>query len=269
MNAIQLGYAIDLYTNLTHTSRFYNVEKNKAVNSAILNKVNSIVDTINASDVNGIDRIQKFRDELYTLLKTSTTAATSIGNYNTNILIDHINYPTDYRTFAALTLTIDGNTTYGRQTDYNKRGPLLECSFRKPNNSKPYFLEDSTGIFVYRGATSTISASKLDYIKTPATFSMGLENQYIDAGAGVLTIGASYIATEVSVQNAVTYQIGTQFTAAVTTTLTSGQVILASNTTTTDLPERCHDEIAKMAAEILLGVVGAFDNSAFVQKEVG
>ena len=29
MNAIKVGYAIDLYTNLTHTSRFYNIEKNK------------------------------------------------------------------------------------------------------------------------------------------------------------------------------------------------------------------------------------------------
>jgi hypothetical protein len=96
---------------------------------------------------------------------------------------------------------------------------------------------------------------------------MGDESQYINAGVGVVTIGASYIATELSVQNGVTYQIGTQFTAAVTTTLASGQVILASNTTTTDMPEKCQDELVKLAASILLGVTSAFENSAFAEKE--
>jgi|LakMenEpi03Aug12_release.lakeMendotaPanAssembly.Ray.scaffolds.fasta_scaffold00323_49 hypothetical protein len=267
MNAIQIGYAIDFYTNLTHASRFYNIEKNKAMNDAIMKKIDSITDTINSNQLTGIDRIQKYRDELYTLLKTSSTAPTNIGTYNTDVYINHVDYPIDYQTFAALTLTVGGNTTYGRETTYNKRGPLLECSFRKPTNKKPYFLEDSTGLLIYKGDSSAITSCKLDYIKQPAVFNMGDESQYINAGVGVVTIGASYIATELSVQNGVTYQIGTQFTAAVTTTLASGQVILASNTTTTDMPEKCQDELAKLAASILLGVTSAFENSAFAEKE--
>ena len=95
---------------------------------------------------------------------------------------------------------------------------------------------------------------------------MGVESQYINAGTGVLTNATSYIATEESVHNGVTYQIGTQFTS-VNTNLTSGQVIKASNTTTIELPEKCHDQIAKMAAEILLGTVSAFDNADFTEKE--
>lgn len=268
MNAIQLSYAIDFYTNLTHTTRFYNIEKNKAVNDAIMKKIDSITDTDNPSTVSGIDRIQKFRDELFTLIKTSTTAATTVGLYNQYISIDHINNPTDYRTFMALTVTIDGNTTYARDNmNYNTRGPQLECSFRKPNNKKPFFLEDATGILVYRGISGTITSPKLDYIKTPNEFSMGVESQYINAGLGVLTIGVSYIAIEESVQNAVTYQPGTQFIAAVSTALTSGQVILTSNTVACELPDKSHNEIAKLAASILLGVVSSFDNSAFVEKE--
>ena len=70
MNAIQIGYAIDFYTNLTHASRFYNIEKNKAMNDAIMKKIDSITDTINSNQLTGIDRLQKYRDELYTLLKT-------------------------------------------------------------------------------------------------------------------------------------------------------------------------------------------------------
>lgn len=266
MNAIQVGYAIDLYTNLTHTSRFYNIEKNKAVNDAIMKKIDSITDTINSNQLTGIDRLQKYRDELYTLIKTSATAATNIGTYNTDVYINHVDYPADYQTFAALTLTVGGNTTYGRETTYNKRGPLLECSFRKPTNKKPYFLEDATGILIYKGDSSTITSSKLDYIKQPTAFNMGLESQYIDAGAGVLTNATAYIATEESVHNSITYQPGDAFTSA-NTNLTSGQVVLAANTTTIELPEKCHDQIAKMAAEILLGVVSSFENSAFAQKE--
>lgn len=267
MNAIQIGYAIDFYTNLTSTSRFYNIEKNKAVNDAIMKKIDSITDTINSNQLTGIDRIQKYRDELYTLLKTSTTAATNVGAYSDDVYINHILYPADYQTFAALTLTIGTKTTYGRETTYNKRGPLLECSFRKPSDVKPYFLEDATGILIYKGSSAAISSPKFDYIKQPLDFTLGIENQYIDAGAGVLTIGLSYIALEVSVQNGVTYQPGIQFTAAVSTTLTSGQVVLASNTVTVELPEKCHDQIAKMAAQILLGTIGSFENSAFTEKE--
>ena len=266
MNAIQIGYAIDFYTNLTHTSRFYNIEKNKAVNDAIMKKIDSITDTINANQLTGIDRIQKYRDELYTLLKTSSTAPTNVGAYNDDVYINHVNYPTDYQTFAALTLTVGGRTTYGRETDYNRRGPLLECSFRKPTNKKPYFLEDSTGLLIYKGDSTTISSCKLDYIKQPVDFNMGLDSQYISAGAGVLVNATSYIAVEESVHNSITYQPGAQFTTA-NTNLTSGQVVLASNTTTVELPEKCHDQIAKMAAEILLGVVSAFDNAAFAEKE--
>lgn len=267
MNAIQFSYAIDLYVNRTHSSRFYNVEKNKAVNDAMMKKIDSITDTYNPNKLTGIDRIQKFRDELYTLIKTSTTPATNIGLYNDDITIDHINYPSDYQTFTALTVTIDGKTTYSRDNmNYNTRGPQLECSFRKPNNKKPFFLEDATGVLVYRGIGSTITSPKLDYIKQPVDFNMGTESQYINAGNGVLVNATSYIAVEVSVHNGITYQEGTQFVSS-NANLTSGKVILTSNTTTCELPEKCHDEIAKMAAEILLGVTKDFEGSAFTEKE--
>lgn len=266
MNAIQMDYAIDLYANRTHSSRWYRSEKNKAVNDAIMKKIDSITDTAKQNQLNGIDRIQKFRDELYTLLKKSATGVTAVGTINDIITEEHINYPADYQTFAALTLTIAGNTTYARDTTYNERGPMLECSFRKPNNKKPYFLEDSTGLTVYRGIGGTTSVVKLDYIKRPVDFNMGTESQLIDAGVGVLTNATSYIATEVSVHNGVTYSEGTQFTSA-NTNLTSGQVILAANTVTCELPEKTHDEIAKMAAEILLGVTKDYEGSGFAEKE--
>lgn len=267
MNAIEFSYAIDFYVNRTHSSRFYNVEKNKAVNDAIMKKIDSITDTANEKKLNGINRIQKFRDELFTLMKKSATGVTAVGTINDVITEEHILFPADYQTFAALTLTIAGNTTYARNTTYGERGPMLECSFRRPNNKKPYFLEDVNGLTTYRGIGGSVTVVKLDYVKQPVAFNMGTESQYINAGAGVLTNATSYIATEVSVHNSITYAEGTQFTSA-NTNLTSGQVILASNTTTCELPEKCHDEIAIRSAIILLRSVGEFEAADLLEKQM-
>lgn len=266
MNAIQFYNAISLYINETHTSRFYFSEINKAVNDAIMKKIDKITDSTNQGA--GIDKIQKFRDELYTLMTKSVRTVTNTATINSIVKEDHITFPADYQTYAGLSLTINSVTTYGRDTTYGEIGPLLECSFRVPTNKKPYFLEDVTGLRLFRGTSSTISNATLYYVRIPATFNMGTESQIINYGTAVLTINTAYIAYEVSVYNGVTYKEGDEFTTnGVLTDLTSGAVIKKSNTTTCDLPEKCHDELAKMAAEILLGTVSAFDNSAFTEKE--
>lgn len=267
MNAIQFYYAICVYANVTQRSRFYFQEVNKAVNDAVMNKLDSIIDTDKNRGVIGLDRIQKFRDELYTLIKPSTLTVTNVGAYNDYVNVKHADYPVDYQTYVAMTMTIDGSTTYARNDmTYNTRGPQLECSFRRPNNKKPFFLEDATGIKIYLG-DGAVSSAILEYIKIPATFYMGNESDLIDAGAGVLTPVTNYIAVEESIYNGITYVPGQPFTTGASTALTSGQVILASITTTCDLPQKAHDEIAKQAAVILLGIISAFENSAFTEKE--
>lgn len=267
MNPIQFYYAIGVYTNLTQATRFTFQEINKAVNDSIMNKLDSIIDSDKPSGaIFGLDRIQKFRDELYTLIKTSTTVPTVTTTINDIITVNHINYPIDYQSFAALSCTIDGNTTYGRDTNYSEIGPILNDSFRKPNNKKPYFLEDATGLKLYRGIGGTFSSASLTYIKIPATFYMGNETDLIDAGTGVLVSSRSYTAVEESVHNGIVYITGAQFVS-VNTNLTSGQVIPTSVLVDCDLPQKTHDELAKMAASVLLGVTSAFNNSAYVEKE--
>lgn len=268
MNAIQVYNSVQLYIDRSKGARYYFQEINKAVNDAMKMHIDDITDTANPNKISGLERLQVFRDELYTLMKTNTSVPTVVGLYNTDVLINHVNYPTDYRTFGALSITIDGITTYGRQTNLNERGPLLECSFRKPTNSKIYFLEDSTGLKLYRGVTGTASSVSLDYVKQPTEFNMGNELNLIDAGVGVLTISTSYTAFEDSEYNGVIYPSGTVFsTNGVNTDLTSGQVILTSLLTTIELPEKTHTDIAKRAAAILAGVVEDFQSSAFAEKE--
>ena len=271
MNAIQISNRIDYYNDLTRNARFFFVDKANAVNSVIATFIDQQLGFGQGQQKNAFQFVQKNRDKLYTLIKTATPSITNgtvvVGRYG-SATPSHIVYPTDYRDFIELAVLIDGYTDYSRPTDYGKVGPLRDNSFMKPSNKKTYYNEDSTGITIWRGVGGTFTTATLTYLKTPATFSMGTETNLIAAGAGVLTIGLSYIAYEDSIQNGTTYLSGTQFTAAVTTNLISGSVILASLTTTCDLPEQTHDTIARLASDLMLGVTSNYNAAAFVEKEV-
>lgn len=268
MNAIETYNLVQFYIDRTRGARYYFSEINIAVNDAIKNTIDDIADTAGANQLSGIDRLQVFRDELYTLIKTQSSTPTVLGYYNNDILINHINFPADYRTFVALSCTIDDATSYVRDLTYNNKGPVLEDSFLKPTNSKVKFLEDSTGLKLYRGVTGTMTNVSLDYIKQPTPFNMGNETNLISPGANVLTINTGYTAVEDSVYNGILYLSGTQFTTnGINTDLTSGQVILSSILSPIELPVKTHADIAKRAAAILSGVVKNFDSSGFAEKE--
>lgn len=266
MNAIETYNLVQFYVDRTRGARYYFSEINSAVNDAIKNTIDDITDTANANQTSGIDRLQVFRDELYTLIKTESSVPTVIGAYNTDVLVNHINYPTDYRTFVSMSCTIDGATSYVRDLTYNNKGPVLDDSFLKPTNSKVKFLEDSTGLKLYRGTTGTISNASLDYIKQPVAFNMGSEAQLIDPGVGVLNPLEYYVAVEDSVVGSTFYATGTKFINP-SANLISGQVIPFNVLVPIELPIKTHADIAKRAAAILSGVVKNFESSGFAEKE--
>lgn len=241
--------------DVTRNARFQRYEYDNAFNSAIKNFIDSITGT-EAEGVSNYQINQIYQDNLYSLQKTQSAAPSS----------DIALFPADYRSLDSIFATIGGISYYCRPTTQNKLGPLLIDSFRKPSDTKPYYLQNTTGFTIYHGA-GTITNVDLNYIKSPAIFSIGKDSQLIAAGIGVLTVGLSYIATDPSVQNGVQYNIGDQFTAAVTTNLTSGTVILFSNTLTTDLPEKVQEQIAKEASSIMSGNVSDFNRSAFAEKQ--
>lgn len=268
MNAIQIRDRIDFYNNLTRNGRFFFSDYEKAFNDV----VKIFIDNQYAGQQPpyNLQFVQKLRDNLYTLIKeympsiTNGTVLTGrYGSYTTS----HINYPTDYYDFVALRVLIDSYTDYSRPTDYNKIGPLLDNSFMKPSNQKTYYNEDSTGFTIWRGVGGTFTSATLTYIKKAQELKLSTESNIIKAGTSISNAGI-YIATEESVQNGTLYVSGTQFTA-VGTILTSGAVILASNTQTTDLPEKVQESICKMASDSILGIIGNYEASAFVEKEVG
>jgi len=261
---------IDFYLDITRNARFYFADYDKSVNDAIENYIDEQLGDEKQRQPENFQWIQQIRDNLYTLIKTvspSVTNGTVITNRYYSSTPSHLNYPTDYRSFVSLNVLIDAYTDYSRPITYNEIGPLLKDSFKHPTNQKTYYNEDATGHVVWRGIGGTFTSASLTYIKEPVLFTVGSETQLIAPGAVVLTNAASYIAVEVSVQNGVTYQIGTQFTA-VGTALTSGLVILASNTTQIELPEKVHDEICKAAARIMLLVTSNYNAAQAVQTEV-
>lgn len=266
MNAIETYNLVQFYIDRSRGARYYFSEINSAVNDAIKNTIDDITDTSNLNQLSGIDRLQVFRDELYTLIKTESSVPTVIGFYNSDVLINHINYPLDYRTFVSMSCTIDGSTSYVRDLTYNSKGPVLEDSFLKPTNSKVKFLEDATGFKLYRGTTGTISNASLDYIKQPVAFNMGSEPQLINPGLAVLIPGDSYVAVEDSVVGSTFYPSGAMFTNP-SADLVSGQVIPSISLVSIELPVKTHADIAKRAAAILSGVVKNFESSGFAEKE--
>jgi len=270
MNAIQIDNRIEFYLDATRNARFQRIEKSGAVNDAIRKFIDDKFGDEEEKNPYSFQFTQQVRDDLFTLIKSATPTVTNLTAITTDYGttgVSRITNPTDYYDLISWTTTIDGITTFARPTSLNALMPLLEDSLKQPTNKRTYYLEDATGYKFYRGTTGTLTVG-IEYIKTPATYSMGSDGQLINAGVGVVVVGQSYIATEVSVQNGVTYQPGTQFTAAVSTTLTSGQVILASNTTTCDLPEKVHEIIAKMAADILSGVVSDYTRAQSIEKQV-
>lgn len=267
MNAILTLNRVNFYCDVTRSARWSFLEIDNAVNDAIFEFIDEKLGDEKHRNPENFEWIQRIRDELFTLITVaspSITSGTVITNKYFSFLPNHVNYPADYQDLIGMRAVIDGYTVYVRPTTYNELGPLLENSFKKPTNEKPYYLEDSTGFKIYRENTGTISSVSLEYLNIPTPFTLSQESNLIDPGGAVLTNGASYIAVEVSVQNSITRQIGTQFTA-VGTSLTSGQVILASNTSPIPLPERAHEEIAQRAAKRLLGVTSNIVQSQVVQ----
>lgn len=252
-NAIKTASVIDDYLDNPRGARYFRIQYDNAVASAIRNIIDSIIPSDPTKPIT-VEIQQAASDNLYTLLKTQTAAPT------TDIAL----YPADYRFFDSIYATIGGVQYWCRPTTPNKKGPMQDDSFRRATDIKPYYFQQLTGFKILHGI-GTVTSVDLNYYKTPLVFSIGKDSQLISAGTAIVNASV-YIAVDPSVQNSVSYNIGDQFTA-VGTTLTSGTVILASNTVAIELPEKLHDKVAKLAAEILLGQTQQFNQSAFAEKE--
>lgn len=208
-------------------------------------------------DAKGFQEDQSVSDDLYTLQTTQSAAPTS----------DVALLPGDYLFLTSIYATIDGTEVFCRPTTQNKLGNLLTDTYRKPSDTKPYYTQEATGFKIYHGS-GTISSCKLNYLKQPASFSIGKESDLINAGTAVLAQGTTYYVTEDAEYDGTGYVVGDTITTLLgTTDLTSGQVIPASAVTACDLPDKTHESLCQLAAKILLGTISDFNPAAFAEKE--
>nr|WP_298655697.1 hypothetical protein [uncultured Flavobacterium sp.] len=269
MNSIQAKQRIDFYLNLTAAARFTFAEYNLAMNDAVNEFINQQFGDEENRDPKSFEMNQQIRDNLFTLIKVATPSVsdgTTVTTEYYSSTPSSFTYPTDYDMFISLRTIIGGVSSYARPTTYNQIGPLLQDSFKHPTNNRPYVIETSTGFTVWRGTTGTLTVS-LTYLKLPTAFSIGSETQLISDTTTVLTNLATYYATEVTVFNGVTYQIGATLTGNGVNALTSGQVILASQTSPIDLPEKTQERLCKACAAKMLKSIGMLQESLAMEAE--
>ena len=241
---------IDFVNNPRHNSRDYD----KAINLAIEEIVNDRYDNIKQAKGYSFDSVQRVKDELRTLVLSSTIVP--VGNV--------VSFPASYKHSLQLLVTLDAKEVSARAVSYDELSGIMGNAFTSPDADEPVFVENNGGMEVYHGS-STFSSSKLTYLKSPDVVSAGLVREQITAGVGVIVEGSVYlVVTDSTTHNSSTYEKGETFTAA-NNDLTSGQVVLQSNTTDTDLPATLHKEITNRASAIMEGWVDEFDSKKFLE----
>lgn len=269
MNAIATKIRVEYYNDLTRSARFTFAEIAIAVNDAIQQFIDEKIGDEMNQNPESFQWNQQIRDDLSTIIKASSPVISNGSTITTrygSFVPSSFTTPTDYYFFISLATLIDGYTSYARPTTYNELGPLLQDSFKMPTNKKTYYLEANGTYTVWRGTGGTFTSATLTYIKTPNTYSCGQESQLINAG-GTLTNLLVYYATEVSVYAAVTYQPGDSITGT-GAALTSGQVILSTNTVPIELPTRTHEDICRIASANLLKTIQMYESADAIDSEV-
>lgn len=237
---------IDSLIDRVNSPRYLDQEYYEAINSATVMIFEDRVDNVKIKKGYSFESVQRLRDELYTLIKQAT------GIPIANI----IPYPTDYNYSILVEPTVSGVTVSARPITYNESGLIQRNPFKQPSEDLTFYLEQSNGIGIKFG-TGTFSAYSLWYLKNPSLVSIGTQSNKIFA-AGVLTNLVSYIVYEQAVYSGTTYYPGDIFNGT-GAALTSGIVIPRSVTTDSDMPEKIHPEICRLAAAVLAGDVESYN----------
>jgi hypothetical protein len=246
-NIIQMHDDINRQIDFVNNPRFPSRDYDRAINLSIEEFVNDRYDNVKVVKGYSFDSVQRVKDELRTLVTTSTIVPVS----------DIVAIPATYKHFLQMLVTLDGIQTAVKSVSFDEISGYLNNTYTKPDADSPVITEDENGFKVYHGS-STLTSSDLTFLKTPAEVTSGLERQKISAGSGVLTAAATYIViVDGTTHNSTSYERGETFAAA-NTNLTTGKVVLRTNTIDTDLPDTAHKEIVNRAAAIMEGWIDEF-----------
>lgn len=259
MNAVQMRERVDELIDRTKSARHRDRAYFNAINAAIGLILKDRLEPIRLRRKYSVQKTQRIRDELYTLIPLPAT-----GNTLAN---GTIAYPSNYFYFLLVYVTINGEKIYCSPTSYNELGPLEQNPFSKPSVLKPYYNEYETGIRIYSTLAIPIPF-ELYYVKKPDVVKIGNESNKIFA-AGAITNGAQYVVYEQAVYNGITVYEGDIFVGVgAAPTLTSGIVINITNMVDCNLPDNMHEEVCKQAASIMESTVEQFNKKQDLDVQV-
>jgi hypothetical protein len=253
MNIVELENRMMQWVDRARSARFTEIEKDNAVNTAIDQFFYDRYDNIKQHKMYSFEFIQRVRDDLRTLVKTAPL--TPSGNL--------VTYPSDYKHELSFDTIVNGIQKSSRMVSYDEYRIIKSNTFQEPTIEYPVHFEDQNGINVDFGGTGTFSSAILTYLIAPAI--VFVSTVPIVAGPAVLTIGLTYyVTTNTVTHNAITYQVGQTFIAVNTALTGIGTVI---NIVNTDLPVSTHEELAKLAASIIIGEVENYSKSKWSEAE--
>lgn len=238
LNAIQMRTFIDSLIDRVNSPRFLDQEYYEAINSATVMIFEDRVDNIKIKKPYSFESVQRVRDELYTLIKN--VSGLPVGGI--------IPYPSDYNYAIDVEFTIGTTTQSARPMSYNELGLIQRNPFKQLSPEMTYYIEQSSGLDA-KFAGGTFSAYSLWYLKNPTIVTIGKESDKLTTGS-VLASLTSYIVYDQAVYSSVTYYAG-ETIVGTGATLTSGIVIPLSVVVNSDMPEKLHPEICRLAGSIL------------------
>lgn len=255
MNIIQQHNRVDFWIDKVNSPRFKKDKYDAAINIAINDFINDRYENIKMAKGYAFQTIQKVRDELRTLIPDTLNIAPAA---------DIFQLPIDYLHEVLLQVTISGKKVLSEFASFNELVDLADNGFLDTTDEYPRHIERGNQ-FEVRHGIGNFTMAHLDYIKMPAIVKRG--STAILPGPAVLTIGRDYVNTTVDtvVHNGVTYEQFDGFTAVNTVLAGAGSVVLVTNC---NLPPQTHEEICKMAAQVLTGTVENYDKRKIIKEEI-
>lgn len=272
MNIVQLHDRVRFWIDTVSSTRFESDDIDLAINSATKEVVDEKYDHSRLNhNSDTIQKTQRIRDELGTLIKTVDTDGTPSmievsdpvgGNY---VLVS--NLPDDYKHLLSIAL-FAGSVKYDIDPlTYNRKNVVGKNPFRRVKSgifNKLYHIESDQGIkifhpFQYAAPTKV----ELDYLSDPVDVFYGYEKTAGDS----LGLDTPFITTlSPTSYKSVEYKSGTALvTDGVTQVLDYGNAVI--DFVNPDINGFLHEEIAKRAAAGCLLTAGDYEKYKTLKAE--
>lgn len=280
MNIVQVHNKTLFYLDSERSPRFNDQQVNKAINSAVMDIVNSRYENIKkpAKDREyAFQTSQRLRDELYTLVRYSA------GLTATSDTIPVAQFPADYMYLIILEANISGKSINTIPITYDEFNVIQQNPYFRPSISWPervYRIESVDGIKVIWGDRGRLLNANVYYISKPLKVNIGTEvndpfgthfskaddDEVIAFIPSVIRLyDESWVFMEdLSLEEEELYVIGTNSESY--SQLVSG--IVYYNSINTDLPENLHEELCRTAAKILSGNVENYNREQSLEKDI-